>query len=72
MKELFEIGRKVYLKWSKHDVAHSGLSAGWYLAELQDCRIEDDCVKFEYFKEPGSIYKVDVSHELETKMTLCH
>ena len=45
MKELFEICRKVYLKWSKHDVAHSDWSAGWYLAEVQDCRIEDDCVK---------------------------
>ena len=47
MKELFEICRKVYLKWSKHDVAHSGWSASWYLAEVQDCRIEDDCVKLE-------------------------
>ena len=47
MKELFEICRKVYLKWSKDDVANSGRSAGRYLAEVQDCRIEDDCVKLE-------------------------
>ena len=63
-ESFFEIGAKVAVKWSQQDVAQSGWSPGWYFAEVEESRIEDDWIKIEYNKEPGSIYKVDVTFEL--------
>ena len=58
---IFCIGARVRVNWSKDEIGDSGWRPGWYVATVEAADMDNDWIKVTYLSEPGCIYKIDVS-----------
>ena len=56
----FEIGTRIRVHWTKHEIGDSGWRSGWYVAEVQGSNILKDTIEVVYISEPESIYTTEV------------
>ena len=60
----FEIGTRIRVRWTKHEIGDSGWRSGWYVAEVQGSNILEDTIEVVYISEPESIYTIEVTEFL--------
>lgn len=58
---MFCIGARVKVNWTRDEIGDSGWRPGWYVATVEAADMDNDWIKVTYLSEPGCIYKIDVS-----------
>ena len=59
------VGSKIKVKWSVDEVGDSGWKPGWYIAFVEGYDEGDDEIIVSYPCEPGCVYKLAVTPQLE-------
>lgn len=60
-ESLFEIGKKVKIKWTADEIGDSGWRPGWYVAEVQSASMDTDEISIVYLSEPDVVYTIEVT-----------
>ena len=60
-ESLFEIGKKVNIKWTADEIGDSGWRPGWYVAEVQSASMDTDEISVVYLSEPDVVYTIEVT-----------
>ena len=63
-EELFDVGTRVKVLWTKDEIGDTGWRSGWYVAEVQQANQMLDQIDVVYISEPESVYTIDVTSML--------
>lgn len=62
MKQFYEVGARVKVKWTREEIGDSNWRPGWYVGEVHGSMVaEEDEITVQFISEPESTYTYEVT-----------